>query len=208
MERGDLAAVIIGLSLVIVLMVVLSPPHAPGTEPTTRVPTPVPATTVPGSLPNPTSGTPPPTPETPTPTPFPAKRILYTADYARFPVRFLPADMALYGFSDIEWPYGSSFVFAYVEENHGGITEPFTVTYPVWKLVTSVSAVKTPEKARFRMILVDRQSGRIIEGVEIRFPGSVTKTVASRGRPLYMVIAAEGVDRFTVSLEAPSEFME
>lgn len=205
MEKGDLAAVIIGLSLVILLMVVTSPPSssapASAAVPATRGPTtaPTPATT--------SWVTSLPTPETPVPTPLPARRITYTENYARFPVRFLPADMGMYGSSDIEWQYRKSVPFAYVQEDHGGITEPFTVDYPFWRMVTTVSAAKTPEKARFRMVLVDEQSGLLLEGVEIRFPGSVTKTVGAHGRPLYLVIAAENLDMFTVVFEAPSEFV-
>jgi hypothetical protein len=115
--------------------------------------------------------------------------------------------MSIYGFSDVEWRYASSVVFAYMEENHGGITETFTVPYPVWRMTSTVSAARTPENARFRMILVDEKSGLILEGVEIRFPGRVTKTVAARGRPLYMVIAAEKVDSFMITLETPSVFV-
>jgi hypothetical protein len=205
MEKGDLAAVVIGLSLVIVLMVVLSPPPSsglqPGVVPTTPLQTP---TTLPATVPG---ITPEQTPQIPTPTPFPTKRILYTTNYSHFPVRFLPSDMDMYGFSDIEWQYNSSVAFAYVEENHGGITEPFTVDYPLWRMTTTVTATRTPEKARFRMILVDEQSGLILEGVEIHFPGSVTKTLAARGRPLYMVIAAEHMDEFLITLETPAGFV-
>jgi hypothetical protein len=144
----------------------------------------------------------------PTPPPVTATRISYTTDYSRYPVRFLPSDMGIYGFSDIAWRYNSSVTFAYVEENHGGITETFTVPYPVWRMTTTLTATRTPENARFRMILVDEKSGLILEGVEIRFPGRVEKTVAARGRPLYMVIDARNVDRFVITLETPSVFIQ
>ncbi|MDD1663449.1 MAG: hypothetical protein LUQ60_06865 [Methanomicrobiales archaeon] len=204
MERGDLAAVLIGLTLVIILTVVLSPPahstpRAPEVVATTRVPTtpvtPVPETTIP------TSGF-------PTPPPATTERIFYTNDYYLFPVRYLPSDMSIYGFSDVEWPYNSSVAFAYIEENHGGITEPFTVPYPVWRMTSTLYATRTPEQARFRMILVDEQSGRVLEGAEIRFPGSITKTVVAGKRPVYMIIAAENVDRFIITLEIPSAFAQ
>jgi hypothetical protein len=204
MERGDLAAVLIGLSLVIILTVVLSPPAHPSAQ------APMVVTTTPG--PTPPLATPvrettlPPT-SLPTPPPVTTKRIFYTSDYYLFPVRFLPSDMGMYGFSDVRWQYSSSSAFAYVEENHGGITEPFTVPSPVWRMTSTLYAVKAPEHARFRMILVDEQSGRILEGVEIRFPGSVTKTVvAAAKRPVYMVIDAENVDRFIITIETPSGF--
>jgi hypothetical protein len=196
MERGDLMAVIIGLTLVIILTVVLSPPahstlQAPEVVATTLVPTtpviPVPETTIPAAV-------------LPTPPPATAERIFYTNDYYLFPVRYLPSDVTMYGASDAEWKYNDSVAFAYIEENHGGITEPFTVPYPVWRMTTTLYATRTPGQARFRMILVDEQSGRVLEGAEIRFPGSVTKTVATAKRPVYLIIAAENVDRFIITL--------
>jgi hypothetical protein len=203
MERGDLAVVIIALSLVIVLTVVLSPTgHGPRQEPVDIRKTPAPTTI---ATPVPETTTVPAT-ETPTPLLVTTTRIHYTTDYALFPVRFLPSDMSGYGSSDADWKYSRSVVFAYIEENHGGITETFTVPYPVWRMTATVTATRTPEKARFRMVLVDEQSGRILEGAEIRFPGTVTKTTAARGRPLYMIIAAENLDGFTINLEAPSDF--
>jgi hypothetical protein len=204
MERGDLAAVLIGLVLVIILTVVLSPPapsaaQATGPVVPTRVPTiPVTPVTV-------TTG---PISTLPVPSPATTRRILYTSDYSRFPVRYLPGDMGMYGSSDAEWQYKSSVAFAYIEEDHGGITEPFTVPYPLWRMTSTVYAIKTPERARFRMILVDEQSGLVLEGAEIRFTGSVTKTVATGRRPVYLVIATENVDRFTINLEIPSDLAE
>jgi hypothetical protein len=204
MERGDLAAVLIGLTLVIILTIVLSPPahstpQAPKLVVTTRVPT-TPVTPVP-EMTEPTSAL-------PTPPPATTKRIFYTNDYYLFPVRYLPSDMAMYGFSDVEWQYNSSVAFAYVEENHGGITEPFTVPYPVWRMTSTLDAVKTPEHAKFRMILVDEESGRVLEGTEIHFPGSVTKTVVADKRPVYMIIEAVNVDRFIITVETPSIFAQ
>ncbi len=201
MERGDLAAVLIGLTLVIILTVVLSPPsHSTPQAPKLVVTPGVPTTPV---TPVPEMTEPP--PGLPAPPPATTKRIFYTSDYYLFPVRYLPSDMGMYGFSDVKWQYSSSLAFAYVEENHGGITEPFTVPSSVWRMTSTLYAVKAPEHARFRMILVDEQSGRILEGVEIRFPGSVTKTVvAAAKRPVYMVIDAENVDRFIITIETPS----
>jgi len=200
MERGDLAAVLIALTLVIILTVVLSPPaqvHRQATE-GVGVTTPVP-TALPTPVPETTES---PSPQ-PTPAPALTKRIIYTRDYYLFPVRFLPSDMNMYGFSDIEWQYDRSVAYAYIEENHGGITEPFTVPSPVWRMTSTVSATRTPERARFRMILVDQKSGRVLEGVEIRFPGSASKTVSSSRRSVYMVIEAENVDRFLITIELP-----
>ena len=202
MERGDLAAVIIGLSLVIILTLLLSPSARPSTQAPVAVAT-AKVTTVPQTRVQGTTG---PSASLPTSPPVTTKRIFYTDDYYLLPVRFLPSDMTMYGFSDPGWKYNSSVAFAYVEENHGGITESFTVPYPVWRMVSTLYATRTPENARFGMILVDEQSGRILEGTEISHPGSETKTVVTYRRPVYMIIDAEHVDRFVISLETPSVY--
>jgi len=200
MEWGDLAAVILGLSLVIVLTFLLSP-AAPPTRgpPEAATPTPVPTLV---ATPVPVTTTMPSTP--PTTPPFTPMRILYTGDYSLLPVRFLPSDMSMYGSSSIGWKYTSSEVFAYIDESHGGITQTFTVPYPVWRLNATLYATTTPQYASFRMILVDEETGQILDGIEIHFPGTVTRTIAARGRPLYMVIETENVDRFVVTFERPS----
>jgi hypothetical protein len=205
MERGDIAAVAIGLLLVILLTALLSlpgrpSPQAPAAVTATPIPSP-PATPVPETTERPT-------PETPAPPPVTARRISYTDDYHLLPVRFLPDDMSMYGFSDVDWQYNRTVVFAYVEESHGGITETFTVPYPMWRLTSTLPATESPERARFRMILVDEESGQILEGTEIHFPGRVTRTVAAKGRPLYMVIETEGIGQFSITLEAPAVFVQ
>jgi hypothetical protein len=208
MKKGDLVAVITGLFLVIVLMVLLSPPAYRSGDATTPVPTTRAPETLAPVIPVPpvmetTIG---PAPELPTQPPVTTKRIFYTDNYYAFPVRYLPSDMSIYGFSDVDWPYNSSVAFAYVEENHGGITETFTVPSPVWRMTSTLYSPRTPEKAKFRMILVDMESGRVLEGAEIRYPGTVTKTVVARGRPVYMVVQAENVERYMIVLEVPEPY--
>jgi hypothetical protein len=202
MERGDLAAVAIGLLLVILLMALIPLAQAPARPSPQVTPSPRPLT--------PTTTTPAPVltlePAVDIPTPqVTTRRIFYTGDYYLLPVRYLPSDMGIYGYSDVEWQYNSSVVFAYLEENHGGITETFTVPYPVWRITATLASSRNPEKARLRMILVDETTGQVLEGAEIRYPGSVTKTVVAREMPLYMVIGAENVERFMITLEAPSD---
>jgi hypothetical protein len=205
MQRGDLAAVIIGLSLVIVLTVITSPPASPAGPVPATVPATPPPTLLVTPVPTETTGAPPETPATPA---IAAKRIFYTENYYLLPVRFLPSDMAIYGSSDASWPYISSVIFAYVEENHGGITETFTVPYPIWRMTSTLYSTRSPEKAKFRMVLVDEKGGQILEGVEIHFPGTVSKTVAAHGRPLYLVIDAQNVDRFMITLEVPTVYVQ
>jgi hypothetical protein len=206
MQRGDLAAVIIGLSLVIVLTVITSPPVSPPGQAPATIPTTPPPSLLVTPVPPETTESPP--PETPAPPALAAKRIGYTENYFSLPVRFLPSNMAIYGSSDAPWPYDSGQTFAYVEESHGGITETFTVPYSLWRMNATLYATRSPEKANFRMVLVDEESGRILEGVEIRFPGTVSKTVAAHGRPLYMVIDAQNADRFVITLEVPSVYVQ
>jgi hypothetical protein len=209
MERGDLAAVAIALLLVVLLTVLFTLQQAPPPVQPATTPTPSPTTRLPATrTTSPPVITQTPAVELPTPPGITTKQIFYTDEYYLLPVRFLPSDMNLYGFSDVEWQYNSSVVFAYVEENHGGITESFTVPYPVWRVTATLSATRTPEKARFRMIVVDEETGQVLEGIEIRFPGSVTKTVVARERPVYMIIGADNVERFMITLEAPSGFLQ
>jgi hypothetical protein len=203
MEKGDFTAVFIGILLVILLMAILPRAQAPPPAPARATPTPTQAP-VPGATPPPVL-TQAPAVELPPAPGATTRRIFYTDDYYLLPVRFLPSDLSFYGFSDAEWQYNSSVVFAYIEENHGGITETFTVPYPVWRMTSTLDSTRTPERARFRMILVDRNTGQVLEGAEIHFPGSVTKTVVAQEKPLYMVIDAANVERFMITLEAPSD---
>ena len=208
MERGDLAAVAIALVLVVILTAFFTLTQSPApVQPTpTPTPAPTPRVTATPTTPVPVT-TQVPTVEIPTPQ-VTTRRIFYTDSYYLLPIRFLPSDMNLYGFSDVPWQYNSSVVFAYIEENHGGITESFTVPYPVWRITATLSATRTPEKSRFRMIVVDTDTGQVLEGIEIRYPGSVSKTVVARGRPMYLIIGAENVERFMVTLEAPSDYVQ
>ena len=206
MERGDLAAVAIAILLVVLLTVFLSLPRGP-VPVRGATATPLPTTPEPTVLETPREVvTEEPVTEATTPLRVPTRRIFYTSNYYLLPVRFVPGDMAMYGYSDVDWRYNSSVIFAYVEESHGGITETFTVPYPVWRMTATLSSTRTPEKARLRVIVVDENSGQILEGLEIRYPGSMTKTVvAPPEKPLYMVIGSENVERFVITLEAPSE---
>ena len=203
MERGDLAAVLIGIVCVVVVTALFSPPASPSPQvPVVAVPTTVSITPfVPvARIP---SATPSAAPTTPAPV---LQRIEYTTDYSRLPVRFIPSDLGQYGYSDAPWKYSTAVPFAYVEDTHGGITGTFTVPYPVWRMTSTLTATRTPENARFRMVLVDRTTGQILDGAEIRFPGSVTRTAVAINRPLYMVIAVENADSFRITLETPSEY--
>ena len=195
--------VALAVLLVVILTAFLSLPRGPAplsqSQPTTVPTIRAPVTPSPAAI----ATQAPVTAET-TPPRVPTRRIFYTSSYYLLPIRFLPADMGMYGYSDVNWQYNSSVIFAYIEENHGGITETFTVPYPVWRITSTLSSARTPEMASFRMILVDQETGQILEGTEIRYPGSVSKTVvAPVDKPLYMVIAAENVERFVVTLEAP-----
>jgi len=204
MERGDLAAVLIGIVCVVIFTAVFSPPASSSTS---QVQVPVVPTTVPVTPFVPVVQIPSPTPVIPaTTTAAPLRRIGYTTDYSRLPVRFLPSDLGQYGYSDAPWKYSTAVPFAYVGDTHGGITETFTVPYPVWRMTSTLTATRTPETARFRMILVDRTTGQILDGAEIRFPGTVTRTAVAVNRPLYMVIAVENADSFRITLETPSEY--
>jgi hypothetical protein len=143
----------------------------------------------------------------PTPRQITPYRITFTGQYSSYPVVYLPADMASYGTSDPDWHYNTSIRFAFLEESHGGLTTTFTVPYPVWRLNCTVAAWRSPEKAHFRMMLIDEETGTNLEGAELSFPGSIVKNVQFRLHPVYMIISAEYVDRLVISLETPAEYL-
>jgi len=174
------------------------PPVEPATPESAPLPSPLP--TVPSLTP------PAPTPAATTQgiTPY---RITYTGQFSSYPVLFIPSDMSPYGAPDASWGFNSSVRFAYLEESHGGVTSLFTVPYPVWRINCTVSAWRNSEAAILRLLVVDAETGSILEGIEVRTPGSAVKRVQSRFRPLYLIVSTEKVDRVFISLETARDFL-
>ena len=97
--------------------------------------------------------------------------------------------------------------FAYIQEARGGITETFHVPYAVWRLNCSVSATVRPEAAHFRMALVERETGSIVEGADLRYPGDIVKNVEIGNRNFYIIVGAEAIDSYRITLETLPEFL-
>jgi hypothetical protein len=195
-EWGDILVLAAGIAIVIIIALTHSP-H-PATE-TGRV-----ADMVAG-----TPGENPAVPPTvaPEPTRMELFRIRYTNTPHRYETYLLPKNMSVYGGSDPPWPYHNSTTFAYMEESSGGVTEPFSVSSPLWMITCTIESKTSPQYASFQMVLVEARNGTIIEGAEIRYPGSVTKVVYPSDQEYYFIVGCSQVDRFTITLEAPSQFL-
>ena len=159
-----------------------------------------------------TESTPTPTitqPPAPTPSPLPEPtRIHYTTRVWSYPCCYLPDNLTFYGGSDPPWKKSADIIpFAYIEEGRGGITEAFHVPYAVWRLNCSVSATIRPEAAHFRMALVDLESGTIVEGADLQYPGTIIKNVQRGGKDFYLIVSVDEVDSYHITLETLSRYL-
>lgn len=146
-----------------------------------------------------------PKPMTTPPEPF---RITYSTDFWDRPHVHLPENLVVYGGSDPLWKNDADIVtFAYVEEKRGGITDVFHVPYPVWRLNCSVTPTIRPESASFKMALVDLENEIIVKGAEFRYPGSIIKNVQRGGKDFYLIVSADGVDSYRISLETQTQYL-
>jgi len=197
-DKGDIFSILAALIVVSLVAVVFQPPVA-------DVVPEVPANVTLETTPNP-SVTPP--PALPSPEPPEPVRISYTTEFWDRPCCYLPDNLTFYGGSDPLWKNSSDIIqFAYIEEKKGGITEVFHVPYAVWRLNCSVSATIRPEAARFRMALVDLESGAIVEGAELRYPGSIIKNVQRGGKDFYLIVAVDEVDSYRITLETLAQYL-
>jgi hypothetical protein len=149
----------------------------------------------------------------PSPTPVPTPtlpsvelyRIVYTDNPLSHPRFRLPDNIGPYGGSGIPHQYTKNVVFAYLDESRGGITQNFTVPYPVWVINATVIADRQPEYAHFRMVLCDAKTGEIYRGGEVTFPGSIYKQIQVSGKSMYLIISTEYVDRIRINFETSVE---
>ena len=74
--------------------------------------------------------------------------------------------------------------FAYIEDTRGGLTDVFSVPYPVWVINSTVIARTHPQYSIFRMALCYAESGGIIDGEEILNRGRLTGS-SRRQIPMY-----------------------
>jgi hypothetical protein len=212
-ERGDILTIIGGLALVLVIAVVMNPQYLQGGTPVTPEPvptremTPQPApveTPAPGGTPEPAAE------ETPAPVrpDDPPYRIYYSSEPFTYPRFKLPENMVTFGASDILPRKEPMVPFAFVEDTRGGLTQKFSVPYPLWILNTTVIANRTPQYGNFRMALCYASNGTIIEGEEILNRGSSYRIVQTSNTELYMIITTAYIDRYQISLETPRSYYD
>lgn len=197
-DRGDVFSILAALILVSVVAVAVQMPPAEAGAAAPQIPTqastPTPAVT---ASPAPAS------PGLPEPV-----RISYTTGIWDYPCCHLPANLTSYGGSDPPWPRATEITpFAYIEETKGGITRTFYVPYDVWRLNCSVTATVRPEAARFRMALVERESGTIIEGAILQYPGSIIKNVERGSKDFYLIVSVDEVDAYRITLETLPNYL-
>ncbi|BBL68532.1 hypothetical protein [Methanoculleus chikugoensis] len=193
MDKGDVFSILTALIIVSVLALLLRPPVAEAGPEIPEISAPTPAVTVP----------PAPTPAAP----LEPTRLSYATGVWDYPRCHLPDNLMLYGGSDPPWQGARGIIpFAYIEEGRGGITEVFHVPYAVWRLNCSVSSTIRPQAAHFRMALVEFESGTIIEGADLHYPGGIVKNVERGGKDFYLIVSVDEVDAYRITLETLPEY--
>jgi hypothetical protein len=208
-KSGDIVTLVGGLVFVIVIAILVNPGTISGTpsffhpQPTivpdaiTAVPTTV-------FTPGPTLVT----TQVPAQTTAPPYRIFYTSTPFSYPLFKLPENLEIFGGSNI-LVYGQEMVpFAFVEDVRGGVTQKFSVPYPVWVMNITVIANRTPQYGNFRMVLANATDGRIIDGGEILNHGSMYRIIRSSNMDLYLIISTAYIDRFRIELETDRSYYD
>lgn len=199
MASGDLLSVAAGVGIVIVLACIAHPgwfslPAAPEENaPLLPVVTPAPTVAV---------------PQTPVPS-FQVRRLAYVKNPAlHYQVHLIPeGSMGHFGASDPPWRESAISAFAYLEESRGGATETFTVPYPLWRINCTVMEGSRPESAGISVLLVDAKDNEIVDGAEVRGPGTVIKNIEVSGKPFYLVVKTENSDSFRITLETKTRYV-
>ncbi len=120
----------------------------------------------------------------------------------------LPVNMETFGASELPAKTLEWVPFAFIEETRGGLTEVFSVPYPVWVINSTVVAQTRPQYSSFRMALCSAESGEIIEGEEILNRGTSYRIVQTSNTGMYMIISAENIDSFYIRLETPRNYYD
>lgn len=210
MEKGDILTLVGGLIIVLVIALIANPQYLAGFKSVGETATPPPTSyPVPTTFPRTQA---PPVSIAVTPTPIPADappyQIFYTDKPYQYPVFKLPENMETYGASDIISRSQEMVPFAFVADKRGGLTQKFSVPYPVWIINTTVISNITPQYGRFRMVLCYADNGTIIEGEEILNRGTAYRLVQTSNTDLYMIISTAYIDSYRISLEAPRDYYD
>lgn len=208
MKSGDILTVIGAIAIVIVIALIANPQYLSEILPkNTTAPSPVVVSpTTPALIvltPRPT-----PVPTSPIPAIASPYRIFYSDKPLSYPVFKLPDNMGVFGASDIPLRTDEMVTFAFVEDTRGGLTQKFTVPYPVWILNTTVISNISPQYGNFRMALCYASNGTVIEGEEILNRGSAYHVVQVSNTPMYMIISTVYIDRYTISLQTPRSYYD
>lgn len=207
MEKGDILFFTAGIITVIVIAILANPQSISGFLPQVPLATPLPEQT---RIPLPVQTIITPAYKEMTPVISPTEAALYRIYYSEKPLSYprlkLPENMEIFGASDI-LPRNMELVpFAFIEEKRGGLTQEFTVPYPLWVLNISVIANTSPQYGNFRMLLCNASDGTIIEGGEILNHGSTYRIIQISNTDLYMIISATSVDFYRITLETPRTY--
>ncbi|MDD3111258.1 MAG: hypothetical protein PHU26_03075 [Methanofollis liminatans] len=199
MNSGDILSFAAAIGIVLIMVCIVHPPWAaPGAAPAAGEAVLTPMTTLPVTAPA---------------TPAPIKTFVpVRIEYAHQPVikyqtYIIPDNLTTFGMSDPPWRGTNISSFAYLEGSYGGVTDPFSVSYPVWRLNCTVSKGEQPENARFKMMLIEKETGIIIDGAELKGPGKVIKNQEISGKEFYLVIQSSYA-AFRVDLETREEYLD
>lgn len=215
MEKGDLITLIGGVILVFVIALVLNPHYLSGFPGIGEKPAHTPVQTVVSTVHDtpalPVTAVTPLTAAvtlTPTvePTIAPPYRLFYNSSPFSYPRFKMPDNLYIYGAGDIPFRGREMVTFAYISEARGGLTQKFSVPYPVWSLNATVTAERTPQYGNFKMVLCYANNGTVIDGMEILNRGSMTRVIQTYGVDVYMIITTAYIDSYQIDLETPKDY--
>ena len=211
-DSGDILALFAGIAIVIFVAIMANPQYLLGLQNSlerplkpaeTVVQTYIPVTITPKSP----EQIPVMTPVMPKPDVLPY-HIVYTDKPFSYPVYKLSENMVTTGASETPWQTQEWVPFAFIENTGGGLTQVFSVPYPVWVINTSVIAKNQPQYANFRMALCYADTGGIIKGEEIVKPGTSYRIVRIANTSMYMIISVRNIDLYHIRLETPREYYD
>jgi len=130
---------------------------------------------------------------------------VYVSGKGGYPVTDFPAEMTHFGASDPEytniWMPGEIVRFATYTGPGNGFSRMFQVPFEFWRVNATMYATTKPESAQLTWVLVDGETGIVLTGNQMRYGGTVLKTVQASGDAFYFIVSAEDVDRYTLALE-------
>ena len=212
MNSGDVLTLFAGIAIVIFVAVIANPQYLSVLQDFSGIPQNTTEAISPPSVP--ATATPLYPDKIPVNTSVPKKpdALLYTISLTEkpftFPVYRLPENMETFGASEIPVQNDEWVPFAFIENSGGGLTQVFSVPYPIWVINTTVFADNHPQYAHFRMALCYADTGGIIKGEEIVHPGTSYRVVRTSNTSMYLIISAENIDSYQIRLETPRKYYE